>query len=397
MTHRLSAPQAAEPAVTPDLWSHRVLGDHHFWSARGVLPWWYRHTAPPDPLPGASFEQRDLVRRGRIASTIMLFLACILVLVVPIGLLGPNTQIFYTAIAVWCVIGLCLVLNRKGQVNLVGLLLCLSIITGMYLSILRAPGGMSPDDKDILYLLVFGELFIGAILPVSWVFVPALINLLFGVLELTLAPHTPLFATLLLSSGPTILFRLIQLHVFVTAVMWILGLHAREAIKRADRAEEIARLQHTLAQMSHAQMQEAQQVQATVTAIIGVLTRTAQGDLLARVPVNEGETLWSLVGSLNILLARYQSARLQAEELERIRPRVEHWRQGEQALRWMQELEEPFARMVRTAVQEQHPLNLPATQTPLAPYFRLLHGKYLCEQPATPASSLFLRPTRLSS
>src|SRR5581483_10806740 len=370
---------------------------HHFWSARGVLPWWYRHTAPPDPLPGASFEQRDLVRRGRIASTIMLFLACILVLVVPIGLLGPNRQIFYTALAVWCVIGLCLVLNRKGQVNLVGLLLCLSIITGMYLSILRAPGGMSPDDKDILYLLVFGELFIGAILPVNWVLVPALLNLIFGMLELTMAPHTPLFAAQLVTSGPTILFRLIQLHVFVTAVMWILGLHAREAIKRADRAEEIARLQHTLAQMNQAQMQEAQRLEGTVTAIIGVLTRTAHGDLLARVPIQQGQTLWSLVGSLNLLLARYQEARQDAEELERLRPQVEHWRHCEQGLRWMRELEEPFARMVSTALHEQQPLNLPATQTPLAPYFRLLHGKYLCERPPGAAPALFLRPTRLSN
>src|SRR5579885_1213135 len=243
MSHRFSAPQQSEP-VTPDLWSHRVLGDQNFWTARGILAWWYRHTAPPDPPPGVSFEQRDLVRRGRIASAIMLFLAGILVLVVPIGLLGPNKQILYTAIAVWIVIGLCLALNRKGYVTVVGLLLCLAMLTGMYLSILRAPGGLSPDEKDLLYLLVFGELLIGAILPVNWVLLPALINIAFSVIELTIAPHTPLLASLLPSSGPTILFRLIQLHVLVTAVMWIVGMHAREAIKRADRAEEIARLQH---------------------------------------------------------------------------------------------------------------------------------------------------------
>ncbi len=364
-----------------DLWSYRVLGDHNFWTGRGVLAWWYRHTAPADAPPGASFERRDLVRRGRIASAIMLFLAGILLLVVPIGVLGTNKQILFTALIVWAVIGLSLVLNRKGKVNLVGILLCLSIITGMYLSILRAPGGMSPDDKDILYLLVFGELFIGAILPVNWVFVPAALNLAFGVLELTIAPHTPLFASLLASSGPTILFRLLQLHVFVTAVMWIMGMHAREAIKRADRAEEIARLQQMLAHMSHAQMQEAQRLQTTIESIITVLRRIAQGELQARVPLIEGETLWPLVGSLNTLLARYQGARHEAQEAERLRPQLERARQLEQMLRWMQELEEPFAQTVSKAVQEQQPLRLPATHTPLAPYFRQLNGKYLVEQP----------------
>lgn len=381
----------------PDDWSYRVLGDQNFWSAKGLLAWWYALTAPPDPPPGATFGQRDLVRRGRIASAIMLFLTCILALVAPIGLFGPNKQIFFTAITVWVVIGVCIPLNRKGKVNLVGTFLCLSIITGMYLSILRAPGGMSPDDKDILYLLIFGELFIGVILPVNWVFVPALMNICFGVLELTMAPHTPQFAALLSTSGPTILFRLAQTHILVTAVIWIVGRHAQEAIRRADRAEEIARLQHDLTQMSQAKMQEAMQLQYTVNEMIRVLTRIAQGDHQARVPLTGGETLWQLVGSLNTLLARYQSAQRDALELERVRPQIEHWRQGEQALRWMQELEEPFARMVRTALQEQQPLCLPATRTPLAPYFRQLHGKYLCERPAAPASSLFIHPTRLSS
>src|SRR5579885_638411 len=107
----------ASPSPTPDEWSHRVLGDQNFRSARGFLAWWYAHTAPLDPPPGATFAQRDLVRRGRIASAIMLFLACVLALVAPIGVLGPNKQIFFTALTVWVVIGVCIPLNRTGKVN----------------------------------------------------------------------------------------------------------------------------------------------------------------------------------------------------------------------------------------------------------------------------------------
>lgn len=126
------SPKAAGP--TTEQWSHTVLGDHNFREAIGPLAWWYRHTAPPDPAPGTSFAVRDRVRRGRIASAIMLFLGAILVLVAPIGLLGSNKQILYTALTVWAVIAVCLVLNRRGKVNLVGVLICLSVNVGMYVS-----------------------------------------------------------------------------------------------------------------------------------------------------------------------------------------------------------------------------------------------------------------------
>jgi len=389
----MNRPPLPAQAMPPnaDLWSYRVLGDQNFWSARGLLAWWYAHTAPPEPPPGATFQQRDLVRRGRIASAIMLFLSSVLVFVAPIGLLGPNTQIFFTALTIWFIVAICLVLNRKGKVNLVGVLLCCSVIGGMYVSILRAPGGLSPDDKDILYLLIFSELFIGAILPVNWVFVPAVVNIAFGIIELTIAPHTPLFASLLPNSGPTILFRLIQIHVLVTAVMWIVGQHAREAIKRADRAEEVARLQHTLTFMANTQVQEGQRLQRNIQTLIGTLNRMAQGENSARVPLVEGETLWPLAGSLNTLLARYQRARQDAQELERIRPQIERWRQLEQAVRWMEELESPFTETVTKALQEQQPLRLPATHTPLSPYFRVLNGKYLSDVPSTQVSPLLHR------
>jgi len=105
---------AAPSAPTTEQWSHTVLGDHNFHEAIGFLAWWYRHTAPPEPASGASFAVRDRVRRGRIASAIMLFLGAILVLVAPIGLLGPNKQILSTALIVWAVLAICLLLNRRG-------------------------------------------------------------------------------------------------------------------------------------------------------------------------------------------------------------------------------------------------------------------------------------------
>jgi hypothetical protein len=389
------SPKAAWP--TTEQWSHTVLGDHNFREAIGPLAWWYRHTAPPDPAPGTSFAVRDRVRRGRIASAIMLFLGAILVLVAPIGLLGSNKQILYTALTVWAVIAVCLVLNRRGKVNLVGVLICLSVNVGMYVSILRAPGGLSLDDKDILYLLVFAELFIGAMLPVNWVFVPALVNIAFSILELFVAPHTPQLAAILPASRATILFRIIQLHVLVTGVVWILGTHARQAIARADRAEELARLQHALSQLQETRLQEGQRLQTTIETMIATLTRQAQGDLAARVPSMEGETLWPLVGTLNNLLTRYQRARQAEQALEQAQALMQHARQIEQQFKRMHDLETPFAEAVERAVQEHLPLFLPAPPPPLAAFFQPLQGKYLSvRSPRMSSSSISsheMRPT----
>lgn len=161
-----------------DSWVHTVLGDQNFQAQKGFFAWWYRHTCPPDPSPGASFQQRDRVRRGRIASACMLFLALILVLVAVIAFVGPNRQIATIIYTLYPMIVLCVVLNRRGMVTLVGVLLTLGIVGGMCLTLVTTAlrGGLSPNDKDILYLLFFAELFVAAILPIHWVFVVAVLG-----------------------------------------------------------------------------------------------------------------------------------------------------------------------------------------------------------------------------
>src|SRR5882724_5794869 len=75
-----------------DSWVHTVLGNQNFQAKKGFFAWWYRHTSPPDPPQGASFHLRDRIRRGRIASACMLFLATILVLVALVAYLAPTNR-----------------------------------------------------------------------------------------------------------------------------------------------------------------------------------------------------------------------------------------------------------------------------------------------------------------
>jgi uncharacterized membrane protein len=369
--------------VSPsNTWSYTVLGDHNFRDNRNVLAFvlglWTRLTSPPDAKPGATFAERDRVRRGRIASSLMFFLAILLGLAAPIGVFTPNHSILGVVVTIYIVIAICIPFNRGGLVNVVGTLLSMGIVFGMYTSILTAKGGMSPAEKDILYLLFFSELFAGAILPINCVFLVALINILFSFEALTYAPHTPALAALLATGYSTILFRIIQIHFVVSLVMWILVKTMQEHIKRADRAEELARLQHAYAQLTERQAQEKKALEQSISLITQVHTRVANGDLNARVPLIGDHVLWHVGGQLNNLLSRYQKA---LQELAR-REQLSLARQRIVAFYPV------FSQAVSTAERSQRPLEIPTkTGTALDPYLKELNGKYLSTRPCTDSTT----------
>src|SRR5450631_2203235 len=206
-THKSLHPNKT-PQPAPD-WSYEVMGDHNFWTARGLLAFWYSFTAPADPPTGATFQQRDNVRRGRITSAIMLFLgALLLVVVLPIALIGSNRTIIGVVISSCIWITISGFLNRRGHVNVAAIFMYLSINAGLISSILHLSlipfhvgGALSPDDKDIFYLLIYGDLFLGAMLSPDWVVVPIVINIVFSLVELYAGPHTLALATLLKAPG----------------------------------------------------------------------------------------------------------------------------------------------------------------------------------------------------
>src|SRR5579884_204131 len=304
---------------SPPDWAYQVMGDHNFWTARGLLAFWYSFTAPADPPAGATFHQRDNVRRGRITSAIMLFLAILLLVVVlPIALLGSNHTIIGVVISGLIWITISGVLNRRGYVNLAAIFMYLSINSGLISSILHLSlipfhvgGALTPDDKDIFYLLVYGDVFLGAMLSPDWIIVPIVVNIVFSLVELYAGPHTLALTTLLKTPGSLsiIAFRIIQLNLLVSGVIWILGKQGQESVRRADRAEEIARLNHDLVEIQEEQARQAEALQQMTAEIVGVFNQVAQGQLEARVPLAtsavEARTFWSLAGSINTHLKRY--------------------------------------------------------------------------------------------
>jgi hypothetical protein len=282
---------------------------------RGPLALWYRYTSPPEPPSTANYKQRDVYRRGQLASTIMLTLQIILFIIIPIGLFGPNKQIFFTAVFLTVIIAVSAFFNRRGNVNIAGLILSLSLNLGICLSIIRSPQGLTPDSIAQFDLLVFSELFVASLLPVNWVWASAFFNVTFSCYMLTYAPRTPLFQQVMKTSYYAVLSRPIQLHLLVTVVLFLWVVNANRAIKRADRAEEIARLERNLAQQSKGIKEQKQQLDRSVEQIVETLMHWSNGLLTARVPLNQENVLWQVAGPINNLLGRVQRLRQESQLL----------------------------------------------------------------------------------
>ncbi len=344
-----------------------------------LLHWWYRYTAPVLPEVGASFEVRELARRGRLASTIMFFLGFILLFLVgPIGIFGPNHQILFVALGLLVLIAICSPLNRAGHVNAAGLIISLSVNLGIWSSILRSPGGLTPDSIAIFDLLVFSEVFVASLLPINWVFPDALANMIFSYIVLTYWPRTPLLAQIMHGGGYfTILSRPLQIHLIVTVVLYLWVRSATQAIRRADRAEEIAKLQHDIAAQEHAIVEEKRQLDTSIKDIVQTHMQVSNGNMSVRVPLREGSTLWPVAVSLNNLLSRMQRLQSVEQELQRMTPRLHHAAQIEHELQRVQTAMKQLYEALHMAEDTLKPIRAVKTGTSVDGLAHELQGKYV--------------------
>jgi hypothetical protein len=151
------------------------------------------------------------------------------------------------------------------------------------------------------------------------VFVVAFGNCLFTLYALTYLPRTVEVDAILAFAFASVVTPIIlsQMMVSVVAYLWVKG--TIQALLRADRAEQIAVLEHDLAKQAEEATQEKQKLEASIHMIVETHTRVANGDFNARVPLTQGNVLWQISGSLNNLLARLQRFRQDAAELPQVR------------------------------------------------------------------------------
>jgi hypothetical protein len=295
-----------------------------------LLQGWYRIASPPEPASSASFEQREQFRRGRTGSQVALVVLVICISAFPAAFRGTNLFLVAILSVGLLAIFAAIALNRMGYVTQAGILVVVAITASPATDILTTPGGLNPSVLPVFSILVLPLMCVVSLLPARWVFVFATGNSLFTLYTMTLMPHSAELNAILKVAFISIVTPIILSHLIVSVVayLWVTG--AIHAIRRADRAEEIAQLEHALAVNAEITAQQKEQLETSIQKIVETNTRVANGDLDARVPLTKDNVLWQVSSSLNNFLSRLQRSR---QELQQLRTELAQSREENNRLR----------------------------------------------------------------
>ena len=137
---------------------------------------WAGGTSSPSPRVSSaqpSLTERELLRRGRLAATLILAILVLGIINIPVAALNPSKAELYGDIAgiIGCLVALAL--NRNGSVALASILLAVLLDAGFAGIILAAPGGLSVPNLLLAPLMALAELIAVSLLAPWTVFLVA--------------------------------------------------------------------------------------------------------------------------------------------------------------------------------------------------------------------------------
>jgi hypothetical protein len=274
---------------------------------RPVSPnWWLAlasyHIEHMDPR-FLTIEERERIRRSQLAAWILLSFLIVDGLLVPIGLSDPDTMLAIAVVAVGFIIGIAL--NRTGHVSIAGWLVVALVDLGVMASLLSQTG-LTVDSLPAYDLMLAAVVIAASILGPAAAAIVAAANIVLICGDFFLQAHAPDLNTDLAGYPSTtvgvlsLLGRPVGLQIVITvvAVLWVAG--TERAIRRANNAEEIAALEHAVAE-------QRRQLETGVAQLLQTHVRLANGDFGARAPIlHQDNMLWQVASSLNNLIARMQ-------------------------------------------------------------------------------------------
>jgi hypothetical protein len=262
------------------------------------LGWWYRLVALPEPSVGATLHERERSRHSRLIAIFLLAFVLIeaggIFQFAVIDYDHPlMIGLFSVALALMIVAA---GLNRAGRIIFAGLLIV--ALADISLPAIPATGVVDLQHVGALYLSVGSLLVAGSVLPTWSVFPVAIANcaLMLGIISFS--PHSAAFDAVLRSNdaqqilaGPLLMQGIVAIVAFIWAQSML------NALRRADRAEEIALLEQR-------ELERQAELEEGVRQLLDVHVRLANGDFQARAASLRNPLLWSVGNSLNILIAR---------------------------------------------------------------------------------------------
>ncbi len=369
---------------------------------RGLWASWRRLSASPEPSPDASLEKHEVYRHTRLASIIILVMFGAIIISIPSAFVGQSYLFFI--LGTECILNvIAMAFNRRGNWQVSGLIISFTYTGAVWGFLLSTPGGLNPSVLPALVLLVMPEILVAALLPSWCVFVDATINSLFAFLAITYMPHTAAFEAMLSGAYAYGAIGTTIVQFLVASVTFLWSRSTQQAIYRADRAQEIVRLQRYLTERDRAQAVQKQQLEASIQQIEMALEQIANGNLSVRVPLTPENTLWSIAGKLNNLLNRFyrmigaeQRLQMLSVEIARLTDAVRFAKAGNYVVRTafkgtpvdqlILELNENYVQSKDGAMQVSNPPSqLPATPAPIPSPFTKPLGQPSATPPPIPS------------
>jgi hypothetical protein len=145
-----------------------------------------------------------------------------------------------------------------------------------------------------------------------------LLNCLYVIVALAFFPKTPDMIQQMADIGSIDYYEVVavQVVVILVSLFWVRSTNGE--MDRANQAEEMNNLIQELATQQQSALEEKRQLEESIQQIVTVHTQVANGNLNARVPLDQTNILWSIAGSLNNLLARLQSWRQEVQRAQYI-------------------------------------------------------------------------------
>ncbi len=292
--------------------------------------WWLRLVSTGWQTQPNTVAERERARRSILLAWIIAALLVVSVLLIPTGLNAPAT--LGAALGLFMGTLVTAVLNRSGLVTAAGIMLTL-LITAAILGAIIAPGPLTLIYLPAYDLFTIAVVIAAAVLPPFYTFASAGISIALILGDFELQPLGADVAKAITQYGAVSLVTrpIVELIVISVVTYWLVR-SINEQVRRADRAEEIARLESVVIEQKRA-------LDQGVHELTQAFVRAANGDYSSRVNIPRQNPLWSLGAQMNTFVQRLQQAGQSSFELERTRQEafrlasaLDDWRAGRMPL-----------------------------------------------------------------
>jgi hypothetical protein len=281
----------------------------------GVLALWLALTAPPLALaPATSVAERERRRKAELSAYVLFGVLLTGVALIPYGLV--NRPILLAAIVIVGSAALAGAFNRADRTTAAALLLigAFGVALGSALVATRALDLMWMPALDFFAVPV---LLAGLLLSRRAPFAVAALGVVAVAALLELKPRDPALAHMVAQLGIYhFMVPPVTLMVVVAIASWLWARSVDHAIIRADRAEEIAAMEHDLADQKR-------QMERGIQSLLETHVRVANGDFRARAATGQENVLWQIAVSLNNLLSRMSKLAQADQRLQRTEAEID--------------------------------------------------------------------------